>query len=444
MFFERPDSGELAVLVHLDLASENEPEDPREFEELVLSAGGDPISLVTGFRKSPNPKYFVGTGKMEELCQVVKDNDAGLVIFNHNLSPSQERNLEHELKCRVLDRTGLILDIFAQRARTHEGKLQVELAQLQHMSTRLVRGWTHLERQKGGIGLRGPGETQLETDRRLLRVRIKSILKRLEKVRRQRDQGRRSRQRAEIPTVSLVGYTNAGKSTLFNRVTESEVFAADQLFATLDPTMRRVELEDVGPTILADTVGFISHLPHKLVEAFHATLEEAASASLLLHIVDAHSEERHANIQSVNEVLEEIGALELPTLTVYNKIDLLNGVTPRIDRDAQDKPVAVWLSAQTGEGCDLLLKAISELLADDMVCESFLLAPYMGKLRAMLYQHNSVVSEAPGQNGDLLLEVRIPRPDFLRLLKAENLTPNQLQVVNKSGSEEFESDQKIA
>ena len=443
MFFERPDSGELAVLVHLDLASENEPEDPREFEELVLSAGGDPISLVTGFRKSPNPKYFVGTGKMEELCQVVKDNDAGLVIFNHNLSPSQERNLEHELKCRVLDRTGLILDIFAQRARTHEGKLQVELAQLQHMSTRLVRGWTHLERQKGGIGLRGPGETQLETDRRLLRVRIKSILKRLEKVRRQRDQGRRSRQRAEIPTVSLVGYTNAGKSTLFNRVTESKVFAADQLFATLDPTMRRVELEDVGPTILADTVGFISHLPHKLVEAFHATLEEAASASLLLHIVDAHSEERHANIQSVNEVLEEIGALELPTLTVYNKIDLLNGVTPRVDRDAQDKPVAVWLSAQTGEGCELLLKAISELLADDMVCESFLLSPDMGKLRSLFYQHNSVVSEAPGENGDLLLEVRIPRPDFLRLLKAESLTPNQLQVVDKSDHEDFKSEPKL-
>jgi GTP-binding protein HflX len=443
LFFERPDSGELAVLVHLDLASENEPEDPREFEELVLSAGGDPISLVTGFRKSPNPKYFVGTGKMEELCQVVKDNNAGLVIFNHNLSPSQERNLEHELKCRVLDRTGLILDIFAQRARTHEGKLQVELAQLQHMSTRLVKGWTHLERQKGGIGLRGPGETQLETDRRLLRVRIKSILKRLEKVRRQRDQGRRSRQRAEIPTVSLVGYTNAGKSTLFNRVTESKVFAADQLFATLDPTMRRVELEDVGPTILADTVGFISHLPHKLVEAFHATLEEAASASLLLHIVDAHSEERHANIQSVNEVLEEIGALELPTLTVYNKIDLLNGVTPRVDRDAQDKPVAVWLSAQTGEGCELLLKAISELLADDMVCESFLLSPDMGKLRSLFYQHNSVVSEAPGENGDLLLKVRIPRPDFLRLLKAESLTPNQLQVADKSDHEDVKSESEL-
>lgn len=454
MFFERPDSGELAVLVHINLVSDNEPEDPREFEELVLSAGGDPIALVTGSRGSPHPKYFVGTGKVEELRQIVSDHSAGLVIFNHNLSPSQERNLEHELKCRVLDRTGLILDIFAQRARTHEGKLQVELAQLQHMSTRLVRGWTHLERQKGGIGLRGPGETQLETDRRLLRGRIKSILKRLEKVRRQRNQGRRSRQRAEIPTVSLVGYTNAGKSTLFNRLTESDVYAADQLFATLDPTMRRIELDDVGPTILADTVGFISHLPHKLVEAFQATLEEAASASLLLHIVDAHAEDRHVNIQHVNEVLEEIGALELPTLTVFNKIDLLNHMAPRIDRDVRNKPLAVWLSAQTGDGCELLLQAVTELLADDIVCEHLILPPTMGKFRAMLYQHNAVVTEAQGDNGDLLLEVRIPRVDFHRLLKSEGLTPHQIHVLSKPDTKtdnglldqihEQASEQKIA
>lgn len=444
MFFDRPDSGELAVLVHLDLASENDPEDPREFEELVLSAGGDPVTLVSGFRSSPHPKYFVGTGKVEELCRAVKENSAGLVIFNHDLSPSQERNLEHELKCRVLDRTGLILDIFAQRARTHEGKLQVELAQLQHMSTRLVRGWTHLERQKGGIGLRGPGETQLETDRRLLRGRIKSILKRLEKVRRQRDQGRRARNRAEIPTVSLVGYTNAGKSTLFNRVTESEVYAADQLFATLDPTMRRIDLEDVGPTILADTVGFISHLPHKLVEAFHATLEEAASASLLLHVVDAHSDEWHTNIQRVNEVLEEIGAVELPTLTIFNKIDLLQDVPPRIDRDARDKPVAVWLSAQTGQGCELLLQAISELLADEMVSDTFLLTPAMGRLRAILYKSNAVVSESSTESGDLHLSIRIPRTDFLRLLKTENMTQDQLKVVSIVSDQQFESDQKIA
>ena len=292
LFFERPDVGERAILVHLKLNSESEPEDPREFEELVISAGGDPVEFLTGSRQSPHAKFFVGTGKLEEIGNLVKSRDAEIVIFNHNLSPSQERNLEAELKCRVLDRTGLILDIFAQRARTHEGKLQVELAQLQHLSSRLVRGWTHLDREKGGIGMRGPGETQLESDRRMVRERIQTIKKRLEKVRKQRGQSRRSRDRAEIPTVSLVGYTNAGKSTLFNRMTGSDVFAADQLFATLDPTMRRLDLAELGPVIFADTVGFISHLPHRLVDAFRATLEEAASATLLLHIIDAAAEER--------------------------------------------------------------------------------------------------------------------------------------------------------
>ena len=276
------------MLVHLNLASEAEREDPREFEELVLSAGGDPVAYVMGSRDAPHPRAFVGSGKLAEIADEVLLHEAEIVIFNHVLSPSQERNLEQELECRVVDRTGLILDIFAQRARTHEGKLQVELAQLEHMSTRLVRGWTHLERQKGGIGLRGgPGETQLETDRRLLRVRIKSITARLEKVHKQRNQGRRSRRRAEIPTVSLVGYTNAGKSTLFNRLTDAEVFVADQLFATLDPTLRKLELEHTGPVVLADTVGFIAHLPHKLVEAFKATLEETRNADLLLHVIEA-------------------------------------------------------------------------------------------------------------------------------------------------------------
>ena len=278
--FDRYESGERAVLVHINFTQEGEWEDLAEFEMLVSSAGVEALQVVTGSRQSPHPKYYVGEGKAQEIATAVQSTGAEIVIFNHALSPAQERNLEALCRCRVLDRTGLILDIFAQRARTHEGKLQVELAQLRHISTRLIRGWTHLERQKGGIGLRGPGETQLETDRRLLRDRIKTILRRLDKVAKQREQGRRARNRAEIPTVSLVGYTNAGKSTLFNRITEAGVYAADQLFATLDPTLRKIELADVGPAILADTVGFIRHLPHDLVAAFKATLQETQEADI--------------------------------------------------------------------------------------------------------------------------------------------------------------------
>ena len=325
MFFERHEGGERAILVHLEGLDEQRQEDPQEFIELVRSAGAENAGFLTISRHQPTPRFLIGSGKVDELRALVKASEGELVIFNHTLTPSQERNLERELECRVIDRTGLILDIFAQRARTHEGKLQVELAQLDHLSTRLVRGWTHLERQKGGIGLRGPGETQLETDRRLLRVRIKQITKRLEKVRSQRDQARRARRRAEIPVVSLVGYTNAGKSTLFNTLTVSEVYAADQLFATLDPTLRRIDLADIGPVILADTVGFIRHLPHKLVEAFRATLEESSQADLLLHVIDAADEERESNVDQVHHVLGEIGALELPMLEVYNKIDLIDG-----------------------------------------------------------------------------------------------------------------------
>ncbi|MDB2549433.1 GTPase HflX [Porticoccaceae bacterium] len=421
LFFERPDVGERAILVHLKLNSESEPEDPREFEELVISAGGDPVEFLTGSRQSPHAKFFVGTGKLEEIGNLVKSRDAEIVIFNHNLSPSQERNLEAELKCRVLDRTGLILDIFAQRARTHEGKLQVELAQLQHLSSRLVRGWTHLDREKGGIGMRGPGETQLESDRRMVRERIQTIKKRLEKVKKQRGQSRRSRDRAEIPTVSLVGYTNAGKSTLFNRMTGSDVFAADQLFATLDPTMRRLDLAELGPVIFADTVGFISHLPHRLVDAFRATLEEAASATLLLHIIDAAAEERAINIKRVDEVLKEIDAHRLPTLMVYNKIDLLDNVQPRIDRNDSGMPVAVWLSALSAEGLDLLLQAIVECLPSQIVHKHLQLQPDQGALRAALYSHKAVVAEQVNEQGAINLEIKLAESDFLRLLKSSGL-----------------------
>lgn len=430
LFFERPESGETAILVHIDLNSESEPEDPREFEELVLAAGGDPVEFIVGSRKSPSAKFFIGTGKLDEVKAQVSEHRARLVIFNHNLSPSQERNLESELECRVLDRTGLILDIFAQRARTHEGKLQVELAQLQHLSSRLVRGWTHLERQKGGIGMRGPGETQLESDRRMVRDRIKSIEKRLEKVRKQRDQGRRSRRRSDIPTISLVGYTNAGKSTLFNAITNADVFAADQLFATLDPTMRRVSLHDLGSVIFADTVGFISHLPHRLVDAFRATLEEASSADLLLHIIDASSEDRSTNILRVNDVLKEINAFHLPTLLVYNKIDLMDESSSRIERDSDGNPVAVWVSALTGEGLDLVRSALVEKLPNKLLHAHLKLTPSHGALRATLYRHNSVITEVIDSEGQIEIEIKLPESELFRILKNSGLKFEDLVTIS--------------
>lgn len=424
--FDRPDSGEFAVLVHIDFFAEKEREDVQEFQELVSSAGVEALRVVTGSRDKPDPRYFVGKGKLEEIRFEVEHAEADVVLFNHALSPSQQRNLEATLGCRVIDRTGVILDIFAQRARTHEGKLQVELAQLEYMSTRLIRGWTHLERQKGGIGLRGPGETQLETDRRLLRARIKNISARLEKVRKQRDQGRKARVRAEIPTVSLVGYTNAGKSTLFNRLTESDVYAADQLFATLDPTLRRLTLPDIGHTILVDTVGFIRHLPHKLVDAFRATLEETCNATLLLHVIDCHDENRLDNIQQVEQVLAEIGADDIPTLMVYNKLDLLEEREPRIDRDEDGVPIRVWVSAHTGEGLALLQQVVAELLGEELVQKKIEITPQLGKLRALLYSASAVIDETTDEQGKTWLEIRMQRADFEKILRQADVMENQL------------------
>jgi GTP-binding protein HflX len=415
--FDRYEAGEQAILVHVNFSDENNREDLAELELLVSSSRVNAASVLTTSRSAPHAKYFVGTGKAEEIAAAVRAYEANVVIFNHALSPSQERNLEVICKCRVIDRTGLILDIFAQRARTHEGKLQVELAQLRHISTRLIRGWTHLERQKGGIGLRGPGETQLETDRRLLRGRIKTILRRLSKVQKQREQGRRSRKRAEIPTLSLVGYTNAGKSTLFNSITEANVYAADQLFATLDPTLRKIDLKDVGPAILADTVGFIRHLPHDLVAAFKATLQETQEADLLLHVVDYSDANYLSTIDEVNKVLEEIDASDIPQLIVCNKIDQLEHVSPRIDRDDEGRPIRVWLSAKQGVGIDLLSNALTECLASSMVNFTLKIPPAESKLRGVLYDLDCIDGEAYNEQGDWLVDVRMATADWNRLEK---------------------------
>ena len=415
--FERPDSGERALLVNVEITKDliakggrsqnvsHREAHEQEFLELVTSAGAEPITSVNAVRYSPDPKFFVGSGKAEEIAAAVEEHEIDLVIFDHRLSPSQERNLEAILKCRVLDRTGLILDIFAQRARSFEGKLQVELAQLRHLSTRLVRGWTHLERQKGGIGLRGPGESQLETDRRLIGDRIKLLERKLEKVAKQRQQSRASRQKAEVPTVSLVGYTNAGKSTLFNTLTEAGVYVQDQLFATLDPTLRQLVLPNKHEIVLADTVGFIRELPHDLVAAFRSTLQETEEATLLLHVVDVSDDERMERMQEVDDVLEFIGADQVPQLLVYNKIDAAN-LSVDLRRDDEGNPKEVYVSAREGLGMENLMTALEELLADESFIADLTLDYSEGKLHSQLHALGVVQSETTDDMGRMVVTAR--------------------------------------
>lgn len=420
--FDRPDSGERAILVHLTLRAGQE--DLYELKELAKSAGAEPVHVITGARQRPDPKYFVGTGKLEEIKSEISFHEADIVLVNHVLSPSQERNLEAALNVRVIDRNGLILDIFALRAQTFEGKLQVELAQLKHLSTRLIRGWTHLDRQKGGgIGMRGPGETQLESDRRMLNNRIKQIQGRLDKVSKQRGQGRNKRKKSEVPSVSLVGYTNAGKSTLFNKLTGADIYVADQLFATLDPTLRNCTLANQTEIVLADTVGFIRHLPHELIAAFRSTLQEASEADLLLHVIDANAEDRDDTIFQVNQVLEDIDAHEIPQLQVFNKIDLLENIEPHIDRDETGKPVRVWVSAVAGEGIDLLFQALAELFSHNKVLRKCFIQPNQGNVRASLFNHAKIFDEKIDDFGvwELSIEIDKKHLGLLKSVKVEQI-----------------------
>lgn len=411
--FDRPEGGERAILVQLALPGIDADKALSEFIELALSADAEILDCVLGARATPDAKYYLGKGKAEEISHLVKSLNVELVLINHELSPSQERNLERLFECRVVDRSGLILDIFAQRARTFEGKLQVELAQLQHLSTRLIRGWTHLERQKGGIGLRGPGETQLETDRRLLRERIRSINKRLEKVRSSREQNRQARRKASMPTVSLVGYTNAGKSTLFNTLTGEHIYVANQLFATLDPTMRKLDLPGSADAILADTVGFIRDLPHHLVEAFRATLEETQEADLLLHVIDISDPNWRDTVSAVQSVLDELKVNDIPVIQVFNKIDLQEGWEPKVE--VNEGSCKVWVSATSNQGIELLKETIAAQLHGSVLIEEVVLNASQAKLRAQLYQLGSVLSEAISNEGEWLLKIKISADQKQRL-----------------------------
>lgn len=425
--FDRPKSGERAILAYG--GADQSEQAVQELRELAISAGATPVEILISKRDNPDPRFFIGKGKLSELAALVAAHEAELVIFNNPLSPSQERNLEKELNVRVLDRTGLILDIFAQRAQSYEGKLQVELAQLKHLSTRLVRGWTHLERQKGGIGLRGPGETQLETDKRLIGKRISQIQKRLEKVDKQRGQGRRARRRSEVPVVGLVGYTNAGKSTLINALTGAGVYAADQLFATLDPTLKRFMVGPHQPVVLADTVGFVRDLPHELVAAFRSTLQETVEADLLLHVVDASDEQMAETIEEVDRVIEEIGADEVPQIRVMNKIDRLENVVPHIERDESGQVAQVWVSAQARLGLDLLTDCLRNRFCGRIIVRDLQLGPMDGELRASLYRVATILRDEKDEAGGWSMRVE-GSPESLRFLEPRfGSEPEAIEVI---------------
>ncbi len=406
------------MLLHPVFEPVHDEESRLEFRLLAKSAGLETVAELTAPRSSPDPKYLVGSGKVEEVRAEVVDREVDLVLVNARLTPVQERNLARALKCNVLDRTTLILDIFAQRARSHEGKLQVELAQLRHLSTRLVRGWTHLERQRGGIGMRGPGETQLETDRRLLGNRIRQLTGRLEKVQQRRDQGRRARQRGDVPLVALVGYTNAGKSTLFNRLTSGEVMARDQLFATLDPTVRRIDSLNGSTVLMSDTVGFIRDLPHELVAAFRSTLEETLSASLVVHVIDAGDSDRLQQQAVVEEVLDDIGVGELPSLKVFNKVDRVER-EPGMERDEHGQISAVWISAASGDGLELLNQALAERLAEGRIRRWIHLPVQRQRLRARLFELGVVREEEIEDDGSSRLDVDLDLRDVRRLTRLD-------------------------
>ena len=426
--FDRKKIGEKATLVYFSNNSDTDNREDNEFMELSRASGANLVGEINARFRYPNAKYLIGKGKIEELQASLIENNSDLIIFDTTLSPSQEKNLEKKLSCRVIDRTGLILDIFAQRARSFEGKLQVELAQLRHISTRLIRGWTHLERQKGGIGLRGPGETQLETDRRLINKRIKQLKARLERVDKRRKMNRKNRSRAGIPTVAIVGYTNAGKSTLFNQLTGSSEFVKDQLFATLDPVMRRLDIKNAGPIILSDTVGFIRDLPHDLVAAFKATLQEAKEADLILHTIDASDPDRLERIGQVNRILAQLDASNVPQIRVYNKIDK-NEVGNIFEAPSNEHERSVWLSAKTGQGIEKLNSVLANFLKKNVILGEIKLDNKQGRQRAKLFQMGAVKTENIQEDGSWNLILEIKKEDIYSFLKKEGISKSNFSKI---------------